>query len=259
MRAKLPRQHPDAAHDRVDQKHGEAYLKTQLNAGETGLLTGTSPKLSMLEQFALVAKALSSAHRLDLLELLAQGERNVEGLAAAAGLSIANTSQHLQVLRRCGLVVSRKSGLHVLYSLSDDDVLSLLTSLRKTAERHVAEVDRLVRGYFHEKDALEAVCRDDLMRRMSDGLVTVIDVRPPEEYASGHVSGSINIPLKELKHRLKELPKGTEIVAYCRGPYCVLAYEAVASLRKQGRKARRMEDGFPEWRAAGLPVDIGIP
>ncbi|CAA7614379.1 metalloregulator ArsR/SmtB family transcription factor [Magnetospirillum sp. UT-4] len=217
--------------------------------------TRVSPKLSMLEQFAAVAKALSSPHRLDLLELLAQGERGVEGLAAAAGLSVANTSQHLQVLRRVGLVVSRKSGPQVLYRLSDDDVLDLLASLRRTAERHVAEVDRLVRGYFHEKDALEAVSRDDLMARMKDGLVTILDVRPPEEYAAGHLPGSVNIPVRDLERRLGELPESTEVVAYCRGPYCVLAYEAVAALRERGRRARRLEDGFPEWRAAGLPVE----
>lgn len=209
----------------------------------------------MLEQFAALAKALSSAHRLDMLELLAQGERGVENLANAAGLSVANASQHLQVLRRVGLVVSRKSGSHVLYRLSDDDVLALLASLRQTAERHVAEVDRLVRGYFHEKDALEAVSRKDLLERMKDGLVTILDVRPPEEYAAGHLPGSVNIQIKDLKRRLGELPEGAEVVAYCRGPYCVLAYEAVAALREQGRTARRLEDGFPEWRVAGLPVE----
>lgn len=217
--------------------------------------TRTSPKLSMLEQFDRVAKALANAHRLDLLELLAQAERSVESLAQAAGLSIANASQHLQVLRRVGLIVSRKSGQHVLYRLSDEDVLMLLASLRQTAERHVAEVDRLLRGYFHQKDALEAVSRDDLLARMKDGLVTVLDVRPPEEYAAGHLAGSINIPVKELERRLSELPEGTEVIAYCRGPFCVLAFEAVAALRAMGRRARRLEDGFPEWRAAGLPVE----
>ncbi len=217
--------------------------------------TRTSPKLAMLEQFAGVAKALANAHRLDLLELLAQAERSVESLANAAGLSIANASQHLQVLRRIGLIVSRKSGQHVLYRLSDDDVLTLLASLRQTAERHVAEVDRLLHGYFHQKDALEAVSRDDLLTRMKDGLVTVLDVRPPEEYAAGHVAGSINIPVKELERRLSELPDSSEVVAYCRGPFCVLAFEAVAALRAMGRRARRLEDGFPEWRAAGLPVE----
>lgn len=213
------------------------------------------PKMAMLEQFATVAKALASPQRLELVELLAQGERNVESLAGLTGLSVANTSQHLQVLRRVGLVTSRRSGTHIHYSLSDDDVVALLSALRRTAERHVAEVDRLVRGYFQEKDALEAVSHGELVTRMKDGLVTVLDVRPPEEYAAGHVPGSLNIPLSDLQRRLGDIPAETEVVAYCRGPYCVLAYEAVAALRAQGRRARRMEDGFPEWRAAGLPVE----
>ncbi|MBM3951047.1 MAG: metalloregulator ArsR/SmtB family transcription factor [Rhodospirillales bacterium] len=213
------------------------------------------PKISMFEQFAIVAKALSSSQRLNLLELLAQGERDVEGLAKAADLSIANASQHLQVLRRSGLVVSRKRGPYVLYRLSDDDVLKLLAALRHTAERHLAEVDRLVRSYFREKDGLKPISHNDLMLRMKEGLVTVLDVRSPDEYAAGHLPGSINIPLKNLKRKLGDLPKNPEIIAYCRGPYCVLAYEAIAVLRANGRKARRMEDGFPEWRAAGLPVE----
>ncbi|MEO5375761.1 MAG: metalloregulator ArsR/SmtB family transcription factor [Alphaproteobacteria bacterium] len=212
------------------------------------------PKLSLFEQFATVAKALGSAHRLDLLELLAQGERSVEALAATAGLSVANTSQHLQVLRRVGLATSRKAGPHVFYRLSGDDVLDLLAALRRTAERHVAEVDRLVRGYFRERDALEAISREELVRRMRDGSVTVLDVRPPEEFAAGHIAGAVNIPTRDLMRRLDELPPGTEVIAYCRGPYCVLAFEAVATLRDQGIAARRVEDGFPEWRAAGLPV-----
>lgn len=222
------------------------------------LSTRTGPKLAMLEQFAAVAKALANAHRLDLLELVAQGERGVEALASAAGLSVANTSQHLQVLRRVGLVVSRRNGPQILYRPSDDDVIALIGALRRTAERHVAEVDRLLRGWFHEKDALEALSRDDLVSRMKDGLITVLDVRPPEEYAAGHIAGSVNIPLRDLRQRLDELPPGTEVVAYCRGPYCVLAYEAVATLRDRGLEARRLEDGFPEWRAAGLPVDAVV-
>ncbi|MBF0166671.1 MAG: metalloregulator ArsR/SmtB family transcription factor [Alphaproteobacteria bacterium] len=213
------------------------------------------PKQTLLEQFAVLGKALSNAHRLDLLELIAQGERSVETLAEAAGLSIANASQHLQVLRRSGLVTSRKLGQQVLYRLSGDDVLSLLAALRQTAERHVAEVGRLVNGYFKEKDKMEPVTRNDLMRRMKEGLVTVLDIRPEQEFAAGHIPGSLNIPLKDLKKRLNALSPETEIVAYCRGPYCVLAYEAVAALRGQGRKALRLEDGFPEWRAAGLPVE----
>jgi rhodanese-related sulfurtransferase/DNA-binding transcriptional ArsR family regulator len=223
------------------------------------LTTKASPKLSMLEQFAKVAKALGNPHRLDLLELLAQGERGVEALAAASGLSFANASQHLQVLRRSGLALSRKNGLHVLYSLSGDDVLALLGALRRTAERHVEEIDHLVRGYFHQRDALEAVSRDELIHRLADGSVTLLDVRPPEEYAAGHLPGAVNIPLKDLTRRLGELPEGAVVVAYCRGPYCVLAYEAVAALRECGRTARRMEDGFPEWRMAGLPVETTYP
>lgn len=217
----------------------------------------TSPKLSLFEQFAMVAKALSSAPRLDLLELLAQGERSVEALAQTSGLSVANTSQHLQVLRRAGLATSRKQGAHVLYSLSEDDVLDLLAALRHTAERHVAEVDRLVRGYFRERDALEAISREELAQRMKEGSVTVLDVRPPEEFAAGHIAGAVNIPTRDLKQRLADLPPGTEVIAYCRGPYCVLAFEAVAALRHHGIMARRVEDGFPEWRAAGLPVAEG--
>jgi len=209
----------------------------------------------MLVQFAKVARAMGNPHRLNLLELLAQGERNVEALAEAAGLSVANASQHLQVLRRNGLAVSRKHGLHVYYRLSGDEVPILLAALRQTAERHVEEIGHLVQGYFQARDALEPLSRDDLVGRLKEGSVTLLDVRPPEEFAAGHVPGAVNIPLKDLKRRLDELPKGTDIVAYCRGPYCVLAYEAVATLRACGRLARRMEDGFPEWRLAGLPVE----
>ncbi|MDK9719920.1 MAG: metalloregulator ArsR/SmtB family transcription factor [Rhodospirillales bacterium] len=214
-----------------------------------------SPKLTLLEQFAVLGKALSNAHRLDLLELIAQGERSVEELAQAASLSVANASQHLHVLRRAGLVVSRKSAQQVLYQLSGDDVLVLLSALRGTAKRHVAEVGRLIQGYFREKDQFEPITRDDLMRRMKQGLVTVLDVRPEREYAAGHIPGSVNVPLKDLKKRLTTLPAKAEIVAYCRGPYCVLAFEAVAALREKGFTVRRLEDGMPEWRAAGLPVE----
>ncbi|MBI4968426.1 MAG: metalloregulator ArsR/SmtB family transcription factor [Rhodospirillales bacterium] len=209
----------------------------------------------MLVQFAKVARAMGNPHRLNLLELLAQGERSVEALAEAAGLSVANASQHLQVLRRNGLAVSRKRGLHVYYRLSGHEVPILLAALRRTAERHVEEIGRLVHGYFQARDALEPLSRDDLVGRLKEGSVTLLDVRPPEEFAAGHLPGAVNIPLKDLKRRLDELPAGTDIVAYCRGPYCVLAYEAVATLRACGRRARRMEDGFPEWRLAGLPVE----
>lgn len=214
-----------------------------------------SPKHRLLEQFALVAKALGQANRLDLLELLAQGERSVDALAQETGLTLANTSQHLLHLRRAGLVTSEKRGLYVFYSLAGEDVVKLLRALRHTAERHIAEVDRIVAGYFNERDSLEAVSRKELLERAHDGVVTVLDVRPPEEFRAGHIPGAVNLPLGDLKKRLGELPEVGEIIAYCRGPYCVLAFEAVAELRKKGFKARRLEEGYPEWKASGLPVE----
>jgi rhodanese-related sulfurtransferase/DNA-binding transcriptional ArsR family regulator len=218
-------------------------------------VSGHSAKHQLLEQFAKVAKALGHAHRLDLLEFLAQGERSVEALARTAGLTVANTSQHLQYLRRAGLVRSDKRGLHVFYSLAGEDVIGLLRALRRSAERHIAEVDRIVSGYFNERDSLEAVSRKELLTRAKEGLVTVLDVRSPEEYEAGHIPGAVNLPLGDLKKRLKELPKENEIIAYCRGAYCVLAFEAVAALRKNGFDARRLEEGYPEWKASGLPVE----
>ena len=218
-------------------------------------LPSRNAKFSIFEQFAIVAKALSHAHRLELLELLAQGERSVDALARTAGLSVANTSQHLQRLRRAGLVTARKDGLHVLYSLSGEDVVDLQGALKRTAERHVAEIDRVVSGYFDERDDLEAISREELLRRSKDGLVSILDVRPPEEYAAGHIPGAVNLSLKDLEKPLKEFPEGKEIIAYCRGTYCVLSFEAVAAIRKMGRKVRRLEEGYPEWKAAGLPVE----
>jgi len=219
-------------------------------------MSNGNPKRTLFEHFAAVAKALGSGHRLELVELLAQGERSVEVLAQLAGLSLANASQHLQHLRRAGLVTSRKQGKRVLYRLADEAVMTLLASLRQIAERNVADVERVVASYFRERDSLEPVSRKELMRRMRARLVTVIDVRPEEEFAAGHIRGAINVPLKDLKRRLGELPSGQEVVAYCRGPYCVLSYEAVAALRKRGFKALRLEDGYPEWKAARLPVEI---
>ncbi len=212
-------------------------------------------KHDLFAQFARVGKALANANRLELLEFLAQGERSVEELAKVSGLTVANTSQHLQQLRHAGLVNARKVGLKVYYSLSSPDVVVLLNSLRRVAERHVAEVERLVQTYLSVKDELEPLPREELLQRARDGLVTVIDVRPPEEYAAGHVPGAINIPLSELESQLERLDPGEEIVAYCRGPHCVLAFEAVERLRKKGLKARRLEDGLPEWKLAGLPVE----
>lgn len=209
----------------------------------------------MFDQFAQVAKALSHAHKLELLELLAQGERSVEALSKVANLTVANTSRHLQQLRRAGLVESRKEGLYVFYRVAGDDVIALLGALRRSAERHISEVNNVVAGYFNERDNLEAVSRDELLRRSKEGLVTVLDVRPTEEYEFGHIPGAVNVPLERIRQCLRDLPKDQEIIAYCRGAYCVLAFEAVAALRKNGFKARRLEEGYPEWKAAGLPVE----
>jgi ArsR family transcriptional regulator len=214
-----------------------------------------SPKYLVMSQFARVAKALSHEHRLELLELLAQGERSVEVLAERCGLPVANVSQHLQHLRRGGLIVGRRDGKYIRYRISGSEVVTLLGTLRCVAERNLAEVREVVGGYFHGRDSLEPVSMGDLMQRLRDGLVTVIDVRPEDEFAGGHVPGALNIPLEELEAQLKELPEDREIIAYCRGPYCMLAFEAVTRLRREGRQARRMKDGFPEWLAAGHPVE----
>lgn len=212
------------------------------------------PKKLVFAQLALVAKALANAHRLDLLEALAQGERNVEGLARASGMSVANTSHHLQVLRDSGLAKSRKEGLNVIYRLSGDEVVVLVNSVRRLAEEHLAEVERIVRENFDNRDHLTPVRRDELLELMKSGDAMVIDVRPQSEYAAGHIEGAINIPLDDLSDRLGQLPPDQEIVAYCRGPYCMFAFEAVEALRKQGFRARRLEDGFPEWKAEQRPI-----
>ena len=214
-------------------------------------------KHDLFTQFARVAKALGSGNRLELLEYLAQGERSVEALATVSGLTVANTSQHLQQLRQAGLVESSKVGLKVFYRLSGDDVIGLLDALRGVAERRVADVEKLINTYLTVKDELEPLPRHELLERVRDGLVTVLDVRPPEEYAAGHVPGAVNVPLSELEDYLKELNPKQEVVAYCRGPHCVLAFDAVACLRERGLKARRLEDGYPEWKTAGLPVETG--
>ena len=190
-----------------------------------------------------------------MLEFLAQGERSVEQLARMTGLGVANTSQHLQQLRQVGLVTARKEGLFVYYRVAGDGIVRLLAALRAVGEEHVADVNRLVKLFLDSKDNLEPVPAKELWQRVKQGLVTVLDVRPPEEYAQGHIRGAINVPVTELKKRLHQIPAGQEVVAYCRGPYCLLAYEAVQVLRKKGIKARRLEDGYPEWKSAGLPVD----
>lgn len=212
-------------------------------------------KRDLFTQFARVGKALSNANRLELLEFVAQGARSVDELARLSGLAVANTSQHLQELRQAGLVTARKEGLRVYYQLAGDDVVVLLDTLRQVAEKRIAEVEKLVGMFLSTKDDLEPIPAKELLERARKGLVTVLDVRPPEEFQAGHVAGAVNIPLSELEGRLGKLPKDREVVAYCRGPYCVLAFEAVARLRKKGLKARRLEDGFPEWKAAGYPVE----
>jgi ArsR family transcriptional regulator len=216
-----------------------------------------NPKLALFAQFAAVAKCLAHTHRLELLEQLAQGERSVEVLADRTRLSIANASQHLQQMKRVGLLVNRREGKFVYYQLVDDTILDLLAALRRIAERNVAEVERVVRSYFHNRDSLEPISRAELLQRSRAGQVIVLDVRPEDEFALGHLPGAISIPLHNLEMRLAEFDPAQEIIAYCRGPYCVLSYEAIAVLRARGFKARRLEDGLPEWRAAGLPVVTG--
>lgn len=217
-------------------------------------MTAVNPKKKLFENFALVAKSLASANRLELLEALAQGERGVDGLAQASGMSVANTSHHLQILRGGGLVQSRKEGTQVIYSLTDEKVLALLADIRNVAEQHLAEVERIVRENFANRDNLTPVRRDELLGLVRSGEAMVIDVRPPAEYDAGHIAGAVNIPLESLPERLSQLPHDQEIVAYCRGPYCMLAFDAVDQLRQHGYRARRLEDGFPEWKIDHLPV-----
>jgi rhodanese-related sulfurtransferase/DNA-binding transcriptional ArsR family regulator len=213
--------------------------------------------LILFEQFASVAQALAHAHRLLLLQLLAQGERSVKALADASGLGLTNVSQHLQRLSHAGLVVSRRAERQIFYRLSDDTVLTLIATLRKVAERRVAEVRAVVQDYFLSLDDSTPVARVELLELLRKKKVTIIDVRPPEEFLAGHLPGAINVPLGELRQHLNNAPQDRHIVAYCRGPYCLMSYEAVHLLRQRGFKARRLEDGFPEWKAAGFPVESG--
>lgn len=211
-------------------------------------------KKELLEQLALLGKALGSANRLELLEFLAQGERSVESLAKLSGMTVANTSQHLRQLRQAGLVATRKQGLFVFNQLADEAVVDLLAVMRKIAENNLSKVDMLIRTYLLTKDSLEPITAKELLQRVLDNRVTVLDVRPTEEFTSGHLPGAVNIPMQELEQRFAELPNDLEVVAYCRGPYCLLSFEAVEKLREEGYEARRLEDGYPEWKRAGLPV-----
>lgn len=207
------------------------------------------------EQFSRIGKAIASPHRLEIIELLAQGEKTVERLAAALSIPVANASHHLQALRSARLAEVRKEGTFVFYRLADPDVFELARMIRIVAERHLAEVDQIVHAYFSARDRLEPVGRNDLVERLRAGEIVLLDVRPAEEYCAGHIAGAVSVPVDELDRRLAELPADREVIAYCRGPYCVMAYEAVQKLRSNGRAARRLVEGFPEWRAAGLPIE----
>ena len=219
-------------------------------------MSSRGPKQAVLACLAEIAQALGHAHRLELLEHLGQGERSVEELASRASLTFANASRHLQILRRARLVEPRRAGKRMLYSLaSADEVVRLMQALGRVGERNVAEIERVMAAYFRARDELEPVSREDLLTRLRDGLVTVLDVRPEDEFALGHLPGALSVPLSALEQRLAEVPRDKEIVAYCRGPYCVLSFEAVAALRARGFRVRRLVDGFPEWKASGLPVE----
>jgi len=214
-------------------------------------------KTAIYEQIARISKAAASPGRLELLDLLSQGPRNVEALARHTDQTVANTSHHLQVLRRARLVDAEKSGLYVTYRLADPQVGEFLLHLRLLAQTRLADIERVSRQYLEERGALEAVCNDELVRRVRAGETTLIDVRPREEYEAGHIPGAISVPLADLKKRLGDVPKGRDIVAYCRGPYCVMALDAVDLLRRKGFRAHRMEHGVLEWRAQGWRVETG--
>jgi ArsR family transcriptional regulator len=218
-------------------------------------MSSLGPKQQVFTGLAEIAQALGHAHRLELLEHLGQGERSVEDLAARAGITLANCSRHLQLLRRAALVEGRREGKRVIYRLSGEDtVVALLLALSRVGERNSAEIARVVASYFRARDELEPVSRAELLDRLRAGTAAVLDVRPEDEFRQGHLPEALNIPLAQLERRLAELPPDREVVAYCRGPWCVLSFEAVAALRQRGYRARRLEDGYPEWKTAGLPI-----
>ena len=221
-------------------------------------MSSPGPKQQVFASLAEIAQALGHANRLELLEHLGQGERSVEHLAERAGLTLANASRHLQLLRRAGLVRGRRDGKRVYYRLGEESaVVGLLRALGRVGEETSAEIARVMATYFRARDEFEPVSRAELLDRLRCGAVTLLDVRPEDEFARGHLPDALNVPLAQLAQRLSELPPEREIVAYCRGPWCVLSFEAVALLRRQGYRVRRLEDGFPEWKVAGLPIGIG--
>jgi ArsR family transcriptional regulator len=220
-------------------------------------MSSLGPKQRVFAGLAEIAQALGHAHRLEMLEHLAQGERSVEDLATRVGITLANCSRHLQLLRRAGVVEGRREGKRVFYRLaSEDAVIGLLNALSRVGERNSAEIARVMASYFRARDELEPVSRTELLHRLRAGTAAVLDVRPEDEFRQGHLPGALNIPLAQLERRLAELPPNQEIVAYCRGPWCVLSFEAVAMLRQRGFRVRRLEDGYPEWKMAGLPVSL---
>jgi len=234
---------------------GQRSVNLQQREGRSQDRDGHKAKTALFDQFARLAHALANGRRLEIVDVLANGERTVEGLASETRLSVANASQHLQVLREVGLVRRRRDGNRIYYELRDPEVFDLWRNLRTVAAQHRAEVGQLADAYLGARDSLEPVTRAQLLRRLKRGEdLIVLDVRPAEEFAAGHLPPAISIPLAELRRRLRELPRDKEVVAYCRGPYCAFAHKAVRVLQQAGFRAGRLEDGLPEWRAAGLPV-----
>jgi rhodanese-related sulfurtransferase len=214
-------------------------------------------KDALFDGFAEIAKSLASGRRAEIVDLLAQGERSVEEIADEIGQTVANTSHHLRGMARAGLVDTRRDGTRIYYRLAGDAVLTLWAALREVAAQHLAGMERLADAYLGDRDGLECVSRDELAARLRRGEVTVVDVRPEPEFRAGHIAGARSVPVDELRRKLRALPKDVEVVAYCRGPYCVYADDAVRELTRRGYRARRLEDGFPEWKQAGLPVAAG--
>jgi rhodanese-related sulfurtransferase/DNA-binding HxlR family transcriptional regulator len=211
-------------------------------------------KDALFDAFASVAKALGSGRRAEIVDVLAQGERSVEQIATELGQSVANTSQHLQHLLRSGLVRTRRDGTRIVYSLASPRVANLWAAVRDVAAEHVAELDQLAAAYLGDRSKLDSVTQEQLAERLRDGDVVLVDVRPEPEYRSGHIAGALSVPVADLTRRIRELPKDRAVVAYCRGPYCVFADDAVRTLRRRGYQAARLEDGYPEWARSGLPV-----
>ena len=214
-------------------------------------------KDALYEGFAEVAKALASGRRAEIVDVLAQGERSVDEIATEIAQSVANTSHHLRAMARAGLLTTRRDGTRIFYGLASDRVGELWSALRDVATEHTAGLERLVDAYLGERDGLDTIDRDELARRIRRGDVVILDVRPEAEFSSGHIAGATSVPIAELRKHIKALPKDADVVAYCRGPFCVYADDAVRELTKRGFRARRLEDGFPEWRRAGLPVEVG--